>query len=116
MNADFKYNPNTHNLLKVNSTAYAACNITQAAGTLQTWDNGDTTVILEEEGMHYFICGASGHCTLGQAFALDVNPLPADVTPSGPSVLSPPGPSGAALTSAAYYGFATLVSLVFLTL
>lgn len=75
--ADFQYNPNAHNVLKVNSTAFAACNSDRAAGTLQSWDTGDTVVTLEQEGTHYFICGAVSHCALGQAFAVDVNPAPA---------------------------------------
>ncbi|CAM6100368.1 unnamed protein product [Calypogeia fissa] len=88
----FRYNPNAHNVLKVNESTYATCNI--SAPYLQTWDTGDTTVILEEAGTQYFICGAPNHCVMGQALAVEVHPVPSNVTPGGPNILSPPGRLG----------------------
>lgn len=86
----FKYNPNYHNVVKVNSTMYALCD---SSHYLQVWDTGDTTVFIQEPGMHYFICGAPTHCQKAQAFSILALPAVGPPPPppgSNPGFISPP--------------------------
>ncbi|CAM6090902.1 unnamed protein product [Calypogeia fissa] len=84
----FNYDRKRHDVMKVDQTTYSTCDVT--AGSLQSWDDGGTAVLLEEAGTHYFICGAPYHCMMGQAFAIEVHPVDAsDEKPKSSGAMSP---------------------------
>ncbi|KAL3678037.1 hypothetical protein R1sor_020993 [Riccia sorocarpa] len=93
----FKYNPNLHNVISVNSTSFAACD---TKNFLQVWDEGESTVLIQEPGMHYFTCEAPTHCQKSQAFsilALAALESPPQAAPSNSTAPAPKSSSVPAL-------------------
>ncbi|WOL04544.1 hypothetical protein Cni_G13265 [Canna indica] len=98
----FKYT-SAHDVLEVNSAAYAACDGSKPI-TKET--TGMTIFTLPAAGKKYFICGVGNHCAQGMKVEVDVSaasspPSPPSVSPTSPPPSSgpaaaPPPPSGAA--------------------
>ncbi|KAL2641363.1 hypothetical protein R1flu_008950 [Riccia fluitans] len=84
----FKYNPNSHNVMSVNSTSFANCD---NENHLQEWDDGDTTVVIEAPGMYYFICGAPMHCQKNESFSINALPALESPPPAAPPNSTAPG-------------------------
>ncbi|CAM6044439.1 unnamed protein product [Sphagnum compactum] len=93
----FEYTPGAHDVLEVTEAAYSACNTTNP---IHTWADGNTTVTLSNTVPLYFICGFTGHCSLGQKVAINVTSAspspPSSTTPPPPP---PPPPSGSTISS-----------------
>ncbi|XP_052191048.1 mavicyanin-like [Diospyros lotus] len=85
----FQYNPQFHNVMRVNHTGYRSCN---ASNPIATHTSGNDSITINTHGHHFFMCGVPGHCQAGQK--VDINVLhtpvapPPSVTPISPS---PPG-------------------------
>ncbi|MED6150107.1 hypothetical protein PIB30_069136 [Stylosanthes scabra] len=84
----FKYNNNSHNVLKVNQTSFKECNPSDPVGSYQT---GYDQIPLQTPGKKWYICGIGKHCAEHQMkFAINVldhAPAPAP-TSSSTSLLS----------------------------
>nr|CAB3458372.1 unnamed protein product [Digitaria exilis] len=61
--AVFTYNKQFHNVLAVSKADYKNCDATKP---IATWSTGNDSVVLNTTGHHYFLCGFTGHCALGQ--------------------------------------------------
>jgi hypothetical protein len=87
----FEYTPGLHDVLEVTEANYTACN---TSNPIQTWSAGNTTVLLNNTGIIYFICGFPGHCLAGQKVAINVTSAssPSSTTP-------PPSPNGSTISS-----------------
>lgn len=90
----FSYQNGSHNVLLVNSTAYAACDTKDAP--ILSWDSGEDVVELSQLSEHatgpeyYFMCGYPGHCKAGQKFHIKVAAyVPPPPPPPAPTTESP---------------------------
>ncbi|KAG9443548.1 hypothetical protein H6P81_014888 [Aristolochia fimbriata] len=63
------------------TVGYDNCN---AANPIRYYNNGDTTVTLEDAGYHYFISGLSSHCEKGQKMIIKVMSHPKTATDGSP--------------------------------
>ncbi|CAI0429893.1 unnamed protein product [Linum tenue] len=82
--ADFEYNPQFHNVMRLTHAMYRACNTTAPSATYTT---GNDSITITTRGHHYFICGFTGHCHSGQK--VDINVLPTTTTAVGTPSSSP---------------------------
>ncbi|MED6216021.1 hypothetical protein PIB30_003666 [Stylosanthes scabra] len=82
----FKYNNNSHNVLKVNQTSYKECNPSEPIGSYQT---GYDQIPLQTTGKKWYICGIGKHCAEHQMkFAINVlDHAPAPAPSSSVSLL-----------------------------
>ncbi|VVA98019.1 unnamed protein product [Arabis nemorensis] len=67
----FNYDGDQHNVMQVNSTAYADCgrdNYTSIS------TKGNDTILISEVGELWFICGVGDHCENGQKLKINVAP------------------------------------------
>ncbi|KAK6932330.1 Phytocyanin domain [Dillenia turbinata] len=60
-NLVFKYNPQAHNVVKVDANGYQSCS---AAPGSPTYTSGNDKIALSK-GPNYFICTVPGHCSMG---------------------------------------------------
>ncbi|PIA26657.1 hypothetical protein AQUCO_09100071v1 [Aquilegia coerulea] len=67
----FNYAQELHNVLQVNETAYEQCLRDPNLGVLQS---GNDSVILQEAGQIWYICGLGDHCENGQKLTIWVLP------------------------------------------
>ncbi|CAN8258979.1 unnamed protein product [Cochlearia groenlandica] len=67
----FNYNNDQHNVMEVNSTAYADC---ERDGYISLYTNGNDSVTISQPGEHWFICGVGDHCEIGQKLSINVAP------------------------------------------
>lgn len=90
--AVFNYGPEqgTHNVFKVNGTAFKEC-ITPA--DVQPLTTGHDRILLKTAGRKWYICGVGFHCTAGQRLAITVLEQGASVPSPSPSPLPLPTPS-----------------------
>ncbi|KAI4375085.1 hypothetical protein MLD38_012995 [Melastoma candidum] len=58
-----------HTVDEVSKSDYSSCTVGNA---ITTDSSGSTTIPLKTEGVHYFICGAMGHCGSGMKLAVTV--------------------------------------------
>jgi hypothetical protein len=89
----FDYQEYTHNVLEVTEANYTAC---YTSNPIHMWSAGNTTVILNNTGTVYFICGVTGHCLAGQKVAITVTS--ASLSPPS-STTPPPSPNGSTISS-----------------
>ncbi len=66
--AEFLYNAEAHNVVRVNKQQYDFCN---SAGAV-THTDGATVFDLGRPGRYFFICSIPGHCEAGMKLALQV--------------------------------------------
>lgn len=66
--AEFVYNAEAHNVVRVNKQQYDFCD---SAGAV-THTDGATVFNLERPGRYFFICSIPGHCEAGMKLALQV--------------------------------------------
>lgn len=79
-------------MVKVNGTDFQQC--IASSGDL-TFSTGDDVIPLKTEGEHWYICGFTGHCSLGMKLVVNVETLAPEPPPSsGGGTLAPP-PSAA---------------------
>ncbi|XP_015970962.1 blue copper protein 1a [Arachis duranensis] len=55
----FKYNNDSHNVLKVNATSFKDC---VTSDPLETFRSGHDWISLQSPGKKWYICGIAGHC------------------------------------------------------
>ncbi|KAL6497791.1 hypothetical protein OROHE_026941 [Orobanche hederae] len=72
----FEYNPQFHNVMQVTHPEYRTCNVSSPVSTLTT---GNDTITIRTYGHHFYVCGAPGHCQLGQK--VDINVVAAATAP-----------------------------------
>ncbi|CAH8284485.1 unnamed protein product [Eruca vesicaria subsp. sativa] len=65
----FNYNKDQHNVMQVNSTAYADCG---RENYISLFNKGNDSIIMSEVGEHWFICGMYDHCENGQKLSINV--------------------------------------------
>ncbi|XP_066397933.1 mavicyanin-like [Miscanthus floridulus] len=86
----FTYNKQFHNVLAVSKADYKNCD---ASKPTTTWSTGNDSVVLNNTGHHYFLCGFTSHCAAGQK--VDIRVASSSAAPSeSPSVAPSPTPSG----------------------
>ncbi|KAF8669313.1 hypothetical protein HU200_051651 [Digitaria exilis] len=73
----FTYNKQFHNVLAVSKADYKNCDATKP---MATWSTGNDSVVLNTTGHHYFLCGFTGHCALGQK--VDIRVASSSAAPS----------------------------------
>lgn len=78
--AEFNYPSKAHSVTEVSKSDYDACS---GRNALRDDDNGNTMVLLDSPGWHYFICNVPGHCAAGMKLAILVSATPTGATPSG---------------------------------
>lgn len=76
----------SHSVSEVTSAEYISCSLSNA---LSVDRSGATTITLKTPGVHYFVCGAPGHCGAGQKLAVTVSH--ADVDTVSPTAAPPSG-------------------------
>lgn len=59
----WKYDGKKDSVLEVSKRDYVTCN---TSSPISVHNDGDTKIVLEHSGAHYFISGAKGHCEQGQ--------------------------------------------------
>jgi len=92
MFAVFTYNKQFHNVLAVSKADYKNCD---ASKPTATWSTGNDSVVLNNTGHHYFLCGFTGHCAAGQK--VDIRVASSSAAPSESPFAAPsPTPSGGA--------------------
>ncbi|CAN6892571.1 unnamed protein product [Brassica oleracea] len=64
----FNYNKDQHNVMQVNSTAYADCG---RDNYISLFTNGNDSIIISEVGEHWFICAMYDHCENGQKLSIN---------------------------------------------
>ncbi|KAG5398430.1 hypothetical protein IGI04_020245 [Brassica rapa subsp. trilocularis] len=64
----FNYNKDEHNVMQVNSTAYADCG---RDNYISLFTNGNDSIIISEVGEHWFICAMYDHCENGQKLSIN---------------------------------------------
>ncbi|KAF3585408.1 hypothetical protein F2Q69_00031326 [Brassica cretica] len=64
----FNYNKDQHNVMQVNSTAYADCG---RDNYISLFTNGNDSIIISEVGEHCFICAMYDHCENGQKLSIN---------------------------------------------
>ncbi|KAL6532325.1 hypothetical protein OROGR_014295 [Orobanche gracilis] len=84
----FEYNPLFHNVMQVTHLEYRTCSVSSPISTLAT---GNDTITITTHGHHFYVCGAPGHCQLGQK--VDINVVPAAVAATAPHVSISPSVS-----------------------
>ncbi|BBN05540.1 hypothetical protein MPTK1_3g14000 [Marchantia polymorpha subsp. ruderalis] len=84
---EFDYSMGNHDVLSVTAADAKSCN---SATPLFSWSVANARVTLLTPGTQSFICGISGHCTLGMAMTVQV--LPAAPAPAPPAPQIPPPP------------------------
>ncbi|XP_068669059.1 early nodulin-like protein 21 [Aristolochia californica] len=77
----FKYKEDS--VMMVREEGYDSCN---AASPIHYYNDGDTTVMLDDAGFYYFISGLSSHCDKGQKMIIKVmaHPKPPEGSPPSP--------------------------------
>lgn len=84
-----------HTVDEVSASDYNSCT---AGNSISSDSTGATTITLKKSGIHYFICGAMGHC--GNGMKLAVTAADAGATPAptgdigGPPSTTPTTPLG----------------------
>lgn len=131
LSAVFNFRAQAHDVVEVPKSSYDACSTSNQIGSTLT--STPASVSLTTPGDHYYICGFSGHCSMGQKLAITVASSPSTtgappspgrtsggIVPPAASPTSPAGgnaPSAApsSLPSAATFSFALLsLALYFL--
>ncbi|XP_068650948.1 uclacyanin-3-like [Aristolochia californica] len=64
----FTYTAN-HKVDEVAKSDYDSCS---SSNTLASHDDGNTTITLSKEGVHYFLCPTFGHCSSGMKLSVTV--------------------------------------------
>ncbi|KAJ3688716.1 hypothetical protein LUZ61_017880 [Rhynchospora tenuis] len=95
----FTYSPSQHDVLEVTQANFASCG---TSSPIATHTDGNTVITLSAVGTRYFICGFSGHCSIGQKVQINVvagsstapapssgGPTPPSTVPSTPASTSP---------------------------
>ncbi|KAJ9171963.1 hypothetical protein P3X46_015257 [Hevea brasiliensis] len=59
----FDYNPQYHNVLRVDQLGFQSCN---ATSPIMRYASGRDSVALQSPGHFFFLCGFPGHCQAGQ--------------------------------------------------
>ncbi|XP_068640813.1 early nodulin-like protein 5 [Aristolochia californica] len=79
----FKYKEDS--VMAVSEEGYDNCN---AANPIHYYNDGDTTVTLDDAGFFYFISGLSSHCDKGQKMIIKVlaHAKPPEGSPPSPEV------------------------------
>ncbi|KFK39096.1 hypothetical protein AALP_AA3G200500 [Arabis alpina] len=67
----FNYASDEHNVIQVNSTAYANCG---RDNYTSIYTKGNDTISISEVGELWFICGVGDHCENGQKLNINVAP------------------------------------------
>ncbi|KAK1264110.1 Lamin-like protein [Acorus gramineus] len=70
----FNYNNAIHNVFKVSGPQFQACYVPVAMAN-NSLTSGHDIVVLKTPGRKWYICGAEGHCGLGQKLVIDVSPV-----------------------------------------
>ena len=83
----FTYNKQFHNVMAVSKADYKNCDATKP---IATWSTGKDSVVLNTTGHHYFICGFTSHCGIGQKVDIRV----ASASPSAAPSMAPAPASG----------------------
>ncbi|EEF35208.1 cucumber peeling cupredoxin [Ricinus communis] len=107
----FNFATGAHNVATVTLDDYSDCD---TDSSLNLRNSGPATINLTANGMQYYICTFSGHCSRGQKLAINVvgtgtttpsTPSPPGTTPSTPSppgtTVTPPPPPPPSTDSAA---------------
>ncbi|KAK9146689.1 hypothetical protein Sjap_006592 [Stephania japonica] len=68
----FEYHAHSHNVMQVNPSDFKSCN--SSAPALAVYTSGNDAVTFKMSGNYYFICGAPGHCEVGQKVEIMVVP------------------------------------------
>ncbi|XP_021812812.1 mavicyanin-like [Prunus avium] len=90
----FAYNNQFHNVMQVSDQDFQSCNATSA---ISSYTSVSDTITLKRPCHYYFICGAPGHCRVGQKVDIKVSlPVPENSIPSS----SPSSPYGSSSPSA----------------
>ncbi|CAH8294045.1 unnamed protein product [Eruca vesicaria subsp. sativa] len=135
----FEYNKDYHDVNEVTLNNFELC---EPSNPLERYETGSDTVTLTKAGVHNFICGVPGHCSIGQKLqivvlpaslgpvaapvprpvrspssSLSPSPSPLAVSPvnNGPKYQtgpSAPAPHSAASNSSAWIGSCVLISLL----
>ncbi|KAJ0230167.1 hypothetical protein HA466_0309910 [Hirschfeldia incana] len=87
----FEYNKDYHDVNEVTPNNFELC---VQSNPLERYETGSDTVTLTKAGVHSFICGVPGHCSIGQKLQIVV--LPASLGPVAAPVPRPvrsPSPS-----------------------
>lgn len=118
----FNFTTGQHDVVEVPMSSFNSCSTANQIGSIHT--TGPANLLVTTAGVHYYICGFSGHCQLGQRLAVTVTsssaPTPAAAAPptapttggGGSTVPSAPGPNSMVPGSAAVWA----PSLAFLAL
>ncbi|KAL1190661.1 Mavicyanin [Cardamine amara subsp. amara] len=80
----FNYNNEYHDVTEVTRNDFELC---EPSKPLTRYQTGFDTISLTKPGLYHFICGAPGHCDVGQK--LQIHVLPASL---GPVAAPVPGP------------------------
>ncbi|XP_020225676.2 early nodulin-like protein 2 [Cajanus cajan] len=113
----FEYQNDT--VLNVEKWEYFHCD---SNDPINTFDDGNSTVILDSPGAFYFISGTEDHCQNGQKLIVEVmsphtipnSPPPISIPPQGSSPLSPPTSHSSGVSSSIMALFTTFLVLVLL--
>ncbi|CAN0841695.1 Blue copper protein 1b [Linum grandiflorum] len=97
----FNYSPTMHNVMKVNGTDFQACTKPLAGPPPLT--SGKDEIPLLTSGKKWYICGAEGHCIVGQKLVITVSDAAASPAPT------PSSPPNAAAGGIASVGFVAAI-------
>ncbi|KAL6498938.1 hypothetical protein OROHE_026445 [Orobanche hederae] len=59
----FEYDPGFHSVLQVSQSNFYSCN---TATPVSTYTTGNDSIVVNNSGHYYYICGVMGHCEAGQ--------------------------------------------------
>ncbi|XP_074575704.1 mavicyanin-like [Curcuma longa] len=92
----FNFASGVHDVIEVPRASFNSCSTANQIGS--TFTTSPATVPITTAGMHYYICGFSGHCTAGQRLAITVTASSSSASPpttaaAAPTALAPGGGS-----------------------
>ncbi|KAL6500480.1 hypothetical protein OROHE_025846 [Orobanche hederae] len=98
----FEYDPEFHSVLQVSQSDFHSCN---TAAPISTYTTGNDSIVINNSGHYYYICGVMGHCEAGQKVGITVidshKPIiePVSGPANAPSQIAvPKAPSGSPVT------------------
>ncbi|KAL6516074.1 hypothetical protein OROGR_019379 [Orobanche gracilis] len=65
----FEYDPGFHSVLQVSQSDFHSCN---TAAPISTYTTGNDSIVINNSGHYYYICGFMGHCEAGQKVDITV--------------------------------------------
>ncbi|KAL6564355.1 hypothetical protein OROMI_015805 [Orobanche minor] len=65
----FEYDPEFHSVLQVSQSDFHSCN---TATPISSYTTGNDSIVINNSGHYYYICGVMGHCEAGQKIDITV--------------------------------------------